>query len=839
MANKSITASDRRQSQDNILETSSSQTSQSINITDIVSEGEIKGLVNGGESIFFNEDPLFNNDESNFSSGDLINATGALNSTTVTITGDTKQTLTSGGNRFLVIRDALNIQVSLSAGGTLDNGFGTKFTLTGTNSPFQTVFQHDTGIGFRFDDREIAHGDGLFHLQTESKGVLVGTISSISNSDNTCVFKCPDSDFEEFEAETSGTRTLSMDLYLKISNIAPTSITLTANPPLAFTNSEFGITEAISNGLGNVESKYPGSRYQIAPGTQTQPMFNSGYGTGNITANITPSTNILKRGGAPVTITSGTVLTGGQQAEVDEVILLFSYPSGISHSGGTTGKIHGSAAAYRVEVGIKRTGESSFAYETLKGNYGPNQYGTIGNDIGSGNNSAGVSNSGEFVLGHTPRGTKGESAQRPFTTEVSIDLVPYQPFTDFQIKITRLTNHGTEDGGVDYTNPVAGPASEKNKIFESENSSDYNENSPAVISSATAYIKEKLNYPFTALINTQFNSQQFGAVPKRSYELYGIKVQVPSNYVTREENLGSTYPGMESKYTRNTSTGAITGANQPWDGNFRAEKVYTNNPAWVFYDILVNNRYGLGGFLKAANIDKFSLYKIGKYCDELVPDGKLSKEPRFTANLYLQKATDAYKVLKDMATIFRGMLYWINGEVRAVMDEKKSPVYNFSKANVVDGLFAYEGTGSKTRANQYVVTWNNPETGYKLEPLIIEDRQNIGETGKIISQQAVAFGCTSQGQALRYGRWKLWTAINQTEIVTFGTGEAGAFLVPGDVVNIQDADEFDIPFSGRVSSYSESGSVTLTLDRDIDAYLISSDYTYTVAVVVQQTVAIV
>ena len=838
MANKSITASDRRQAQDNILETSSSQTSQSINITDIVSEGEIKGLVNGGESIFFNEDALFNNDESNYSSGDLVNATGNTNSTTVTITGDTKQTITSGGNRFLVIRDALNIQVSLSGGGTLDSGFGTKFTLTGTNSPFKSIYQHDTGIGFRFDDREIAHGDGLFRLQTLSKGVLVGTISTISNSDNTCVFKCPDSDFEEFETETSGTRTLSMDLYLKISNISPTSITVTANPPLAFTNSEFGITEAISNGLGNVEAKYPGSRYQIAPGTQTQPMFNSGYGTGSITANITPSPHILKRGGAAVTITAGSVLTGGQQAEVDEVVLLFSYPSGMSHSGGSVGKIWGSAAAYRVEVGIKKSGESDFSYETLKGNYGPNQYGTTGNDIGSGNNSAGVSNSGEFVLGHLPRGYRGESAQRPFTTEVSIDLVPYQPFTDFQIKITRLTNHGTEDGGVDYTNPVAGPRNEKNKIFVGVNDSDYNENSPAVISSATAYIKEKLNYPFTALINTQFNSQQFGSVPKRSYELYGIKVQVPSNYVTREENLGSTYPGMESKYTRNTSTGAITGTNQPWDGNFRAEKVYTNNPAWVFYDILVNNRYGLGGFLKAANIDKFSLYKIGKYCDELVPDGKLSKEPRFTANLYLQKATDAYKVLKDMATIFRGMLYWINGEVRPVMDEKKSPVYNFSKANVIDGLFSYEGAGSKTRANQYIVTWNNPETGYKLEPLIVEDKQNIAETGRIISQQAVAFGCTSQGQALRYGRWKLWTAINQTEIVTFGTGEAGAFLTPGDVVNIQDADQFDIPFSGRVSSYSESGSVTLTLDRDIDPYLISNDYTYTVSVIVPKTVAI-
>jgi len=842
MADKSIKASDRRQTQDSILETSPSATSQSINITDIVSEGEIKGLVNGGESIFFNEDSLFSNDETNYSSGDLITATGATNSTTVSITGDTKQTITTGGDRFLIVKDALTAQVSLSAGGSLDGGFGTKFTLTASSGIFNAAFEHSTNNGLRFDNRELVHGDGLFRIETLSKGVLVGTIASIANANTTCVFSCPDSDFEEFESETSGTRTLFMDLYLKIASISSSAITLTANPTLAFTNAEFGITEAIPNGLGDVEAKYPGSRYQIATGTQTQPMFTSGEGTGSVTAALIVSGNgALKRGDSAVTITGGATLQGGQAAEVDEVVMLFSYPSGISHAGGTVGKIHGSAVAYRVEVGIQRTGEGSFSYEKLKGNYGPNQYSTNGNDIGSGNDEAGVSNSGEFVLGHIPRGNKGESAQRPFTTEVSIDLVPYQPFTDFQIKVTRLTNHGTEDGGVDYTSPVAGPADKDNKIFFTYTSSseqDYNETSPAVISSCTAFIKEKLNYPFTALINTQFNSQQFGSVPKRSYELYGIKVQVPSNYVTREENPGSTYSGMESKYTRNTSTGAIEDDNQPWDGNFRAEKVYTNNPAWVFYDILVNNRYGLGGFLKAANIDKFSLYKIGKYCDELVPDGKGSKEPRFTANLYLQKATDAYKVLKDMATIFRGMLYWIGGEVRPVMDEKKSPVYNFSKANVVEGQFSYEGTGSKTRANQYVVTWNNPETGYKLEPLIVEDKQNIAETGRIISQQAVAFGCTSEGQALRYGRWKLWTAINQTEIVTFATGEGGAFLVPGDVVNIQDADDFDIPFSGRVNSYSESGSPKITLDRDIDAYLISSDHTYTISVIVPKTIAI-
>ena len=200
MADKSIKASDRRQTQDSILETSPSATSQSINITDIVSEGEIKGLVNGGESIFFNEDSLFSNDETNYSSGDLITATGATNSTTVSITGDTKQTITTGGDRFLIVKDALTAQVSLSAGGSLDGGFGTKFTLTASSGIFNAAFEHSINNGLRFDNRELVHGDGLFRIETLSKGVLVGTIASIANANTTCVFSCPDSDFEEFDS---------------------------------------------------------------------------------------------------------------------------------------------------------------------------------------------------------------------------------------------------------------------------------------------------------------------------------------------------------------------------------------------------------------------------------------------------------------------------------------------------------------------------------------------------------------------------------------------------------------------------------------------------------------
>ena len=161
-----------------------------------------------------------------------------------------------------------------------------------------------------------------------------------------------------------------------------------------------------------------------------------------------------------------------------------------------------------------------------------------------------------------------------------------------------------------------------------------------------------------------------------------------------------------------------------------------DNPAWVFYDIVTNNRFGAGDWVNENDIDKYSLYRIAQYCDELVDDGKGGTEPRFRANVYLSKATDVYKVLKDMATIFGSMLYWLDGRLTPVLDAPADPVYSFSKANVIDGTFTYESTGQKTRTNQVVVTWNNPEIGYEQQALIVEDRVDIARTGRIIKEDA-------------------------------------------------------------------------------------------------------
>jgi len=185
-----------------------------------------------------------------------------------------------------------------------------------------------------------------------------------------------------------------------------------------------------------------------------------------------------------------------------------------------------------------------------------------------------------------------------------------------------------------------------------------------------------------------------------------------------------------------------------------------------------------------------------------------------------------------MATIFLGILYWQDGQLVASQDTPQDPVYTFSKSNVIDGAFSYESTGARTRINQVIVTWNDPTINYEPVPVIVEDRASIVKTGRIISQPSVAFGATSEGQAIRYGRWKLWTAQNQTEIVSFKTSLAAQFIKPGDVINVQDADKYGVQLSGRISSVAVDE--TVTLDRSIN---FNSGSTYTLSTLVTDTAA--
>lgn len=309
------------------------------------------------------------------------------------------------------------------------------------------------------------------------------------------------------------------------------------------------------------------------------------------------------------------------------------------------------------------------------------------------------------------------------------------------------------------------------------------------IDAVTEVIDAKLRYPGSAMIGVQFDASQFQSIPTRSFDLYGRIIRVPSNYDPETR----TYLGV-------------------WDGSFK--NAWTDNPAWVFYDLLLHFRYGLGHLLNAGQVDKWELHRIGQYCDQMVPDGKGGTEPRFTCNLYLSVRADALRVLQDLATTFRGMAYWAAGSVTAVADIPEDPVYTYSNANVIDGKFGYFGSAKKTRYTVALVSWNDPADFYRQKVEYVDDQAGISRYG-IQQTEITATGCTSQAQAQRVGKWALLTNRLETESVGFSVGLDGTLARPGQIIRVADNDRAGRRIGGRLRS---STLDTLVLDADVTAY---------------------
>lgn len=316
--------------------------------------------------------------------------------------------------------------------------------------------------------------------------------------------------------------------------------------------------------------------------------------------------------------------------------------------------------------------------------------------------------------------------------------------------------------------------------------------------SYTEIVDGKLRYPNSAVVAMKVDASQFSQVPVRSYDVKLLRVQVPNNY--------------------NPETRQYSGT---WDGTFVI--AWTDNPAWIFYDLITNERYGLGGFISESQVDKWSLYEIAQYCDELVPDGFGGTEPRFTCNCYFQEQAEAYQVIQDLASVFRGMVYWLNGAITAVQDSPADPAFLFTNANVVDGSFAYSGSSAKSRHTVALVTWNDPDDGYKQKIEYVEDADAIARYG-VIEAQVVAFGCTSRGQANRVGKWLLFTEQYQTETVAFKTGLNGAICRPGQVIKVADKLRAGSRRAGRIKSAT-------TTEIETDQTLSIDPSTHTLSVV--------
>ncbi|WP_313159813.1 host specificity protein J [Mixta calida] len=306
--------------------------------------------------------------------------------------------------------------------------------------------------------------------------------------------------------------------------------------------------------------------------------------------------------------------------------------------------------------------------------------------------------------------------------------------------------------------------------------------------SVAEVIDSKLRYPNTALLYVELDSSQFnGSVPKTTCKPKGKVVRVPTTYdpVTR------TYNGT-------------------WTGDFKL--AYTNNPAWIFYDLVLDEIYGMGNRVDATMIDKWELYSIAQYCDEKVPNGAGGTEPRFTCNVYIQSQQDAYNVLKDISAIFRGITFWGNDQIYVKADVPQNDVdFVYHASNVIDGLFTYAGGTYKNRYTSCQVSWSDPQNHYSdtIEGVYDTDlvqRYGVNET------QLTAIGCTSQSEAHRRGRWAILSNAKDGTI-SFGVGLDGYIPLPAEIIGVADPFRAARQNGGRLSAVN---GLSFTLDRTVD-----------------------
>ncbi|KAA1060352.1 phage tail protein [Enterobacter mori] len=310
------------------------------------------------------------------------------------------------------------------------------------------------------------------------------------------------------------------------------------------------------------------------------------------------------------------------------------------------------------------------------------------------------------------------------------------------------------------------------------------------LQSFTEVIDAKLRYPNTALLYIEFDSSQFnGSIPQISCEPRGRVIRVPDTYDPETR----TYSGT-------------------WTGAFKW--AWTDNPAWIFYDLVVSDRFGLGHRLTAANIDKWTLYQVAQYCDQMVPDGKGGNgtEPRYTCNVYIQDRNDAYTVLRDFAAIFRGMTYWGGDQIVALADMPRDVDYSYTRANVVGGRFTYSSSTTKTRYTTALVSWSDPGNAYAdaMEPVF--EQALVARYG-FNQLEMTAIGCTRQSEANRKGRWGILTN-NKDRVVSFDVGLDGNIPQPGYIIAVADELLSGKVMGGRISAVN--GRV-IKLDRVADA----------------------
>ena len=371
----------------------------------------------------------------------------------------------------------------------------------------------------------------------------------------------------------------------------------------------------------------------------------------------------------------------------------------------------------------------------------------------------GTSVSLEILINGLPRAVKnisGKSSSRFYRSYI-IDNLPPKPFT---ITVKRLTADSKSQRLQNGTHWV----------------------------SYTEIIDTKLSYPNMALIGIKTDSRYNPNFPNVNLLLYGRLVKVPSTYNPETRTYA---PGI-------------------WRGDWKEE--WTDNPAWIFYDLVTNSLAGLGKRIGEYGLDKFQLYQIAKYCDELVDDGYGGKEPRMVSNLWITEQRDAYNVLSDMASVFRSIAVWNGTQFSAIQDRTSDPVCLYTQSNVVDGKFSRQFAAGKTIFTAVEVEYADERNLYQKAVEYVADDLMIARYGYNV-KKITAYGCTSRGQAHRYGKWVLETSRLEQCTITFVVGRQGLLHLPGDIIEIADNDFAGKTLGGRVVAINGK---TVTLDQSVE-----------------------
>lgn len=365
----------------------------------------------------------------------------------------------------------------------------------------------------------------------------------------------------------------------------------------------------------------------------------------------------------------------------------------------------------------------------------------------------------QVLVNNTPRGTyqiEGKSSSRFYRSYI-IDDLPPRPFT---VTVKRITDDSKSQHLQNGTHWV----------------------------SYTEIIDTKLSYPNMAIVGIKTDSRYNPNFPNINFLLYGRIIKIPTTYDPEARTYA---PGL-------------------WRGDFKLG--WTNNPAWIFYDLITDKLAGLGERIGDFGIDKFMLYEIAKYCDELVDDGYGGKEPRMVSNLWITEQRDAYNVISDMASVFRAIAVWDGTQFTAIQDRPTDPVCLYSQSNVVDGKFSRQYTAGKAIFTAVEVEYADERNLYQKAIEYVADDGMIARYGYNVKKMT-AYGCTSRGQAHRYGKWVLETSRLEQCTITFAVGRQGLMHLPGDIIEVADNNYAGKVLGGRVVAISGK---KVTLDQPVE-----------------------